>query len=71
MGVFMKRKKADLNTTTIPNFVLCDMEVQSAFAQMCQDFQKQATCEPSASDNWVIIDNDTGQIISSCENNKP
>lgn len=64
MGVFMKKKKVDSTTNSIPNFILCDMGLQSAFAQMCQSFQKSNAFHNPDEQNWVIIDNDTGKIIT-------
>ena len=61
----MKKKKIDPNTLYIPNFVLCDKGIKSAFARMCQNFQPHMTTDPNNQNNWLIIDNDTGQIITS------
>ena len=58
----IKKEKETFNSQN-PNFILYDMGLQSAFAQMCQHFQKQTQqCENTPQD-WLIIDNDTGEII--------
>ena len=62
----MKKNKTN-DSKQYPDFVLCDMGLQSAFAQMCQNFQKKTLQNPQQ--DWLIIDNDTGQIITP-ENDK-
>ena len=57
-------KTTDNNENTIdnPNFVLWDNRVSSDFSKMCQDFQNQQDLVSNNAD-WLIIDNDTGEII--------
>lgn len=55
----MKQKKPN----TI-DFILCDMGIQNAFAQACRAFQKAQTHDETENENWLIIDNDTGEIIT-------
>jgi hypothetical protein len=50
------------NTTNNPNFVLWDNRVSSDFSKMCQNFQNQPNLTSDNAD-WLIIDNDTGEII--------
>ncbi len=50
------------NTTNNPNFVLWDNRVSSDFTKMCQNFQEMQNTLSDKTD-WLIIDNDTGQII--------
>ena len=59
-GVKMKQRE-----TIKPNFILYDMGVQSAFAQWCQNFQKPSPPSENNPQDWLIIDNDTGEIITS------
>lgn len=47
-----------------PDFILCDTEVSAAFARLCQNFQKPDLSSINNSSNWLIIDNDTGEIIT-------
>ncbi len=54
----MKNKK-----NLYPNFILYDTGIQKEFAQMCQNFHSQTTQDTPSSD-WLIIDNDTGKIIT-------
>ncbi len=57
-----KTTNSNENTTDNPNFVLWDNRISSDFLKMCQKFQEQSTTQPENTD-WVIIDNDTGNII--------
>ena len=66
----MKKTKTDFNQQTNPNFILCDMGIQKAFAQMCQQFQTKTTLIDETSNDWLIIDNDTGEIITPKSKNK-
>ena len=50
------------NTMNNPNFVLWDNRVSSDFSKMCQNFQNQQDLVSNNAD-WLIIDNDTGEII--------
>ena len=65
----MKKKKTNYKMTQYPNFILCDMGLQSAFNQMCQNFQTKLTSQ-TEKQNWLIIDNDTGEIIIPTDNVK-
>ena len=47
-----------------PNFILCDLAIQSKFAQMCRDFQKASETDNTTHQDWLIIDNETGKIIT-------
>lgn len=47
-----------------PNFILYDMDIPSKFVQMCQNFQKDLQTEKHSESDWLIIDNETGQIIT-------
>ena len=58
----MRKKKSDSASIQNPNFILCDMGLQMAFAQMCQNFQAQQNPK-EYSQEWLVIDNDTGEII--------
>lgn len=49
------------NISENPNFILWNHRVSCDFLNMCQDFQKQQTSSDNS--DWLIIDNDTGQII--------
>ena len=59
-GVNMNQEKKNIK----PDFILCDMGIQSAFAQWCQNFQKAPQSSENNPQNWLIIDNDTGEIIA-------
>lgn len=65
----MKRKKSNPFDSKKPNFILCDMGLQSAFIHMCQNFQKQTVLNKNDPQDWVIIDNDTGEIVTPFSNN--
>ena len=66
----MNKKKQNLDSSQPPNFILYDMGVQNAFAQMCQKFTEQTHPTPNAPSDWLIIDNDTGKIITPKQKDK-
>lgn len=49
---------------SIPNFILCDKHIPFSFMEMCQKFQAQQKVSNLTSSDWLIIDNDTGRIIT-------
>ena len=51
-----------------PDFILYDMDIPSKFAQMCQNFQKEFYPPKHPESDWLVIDNETGQIITSQKN---
>ena len=53
------------STDVKPNFVLCDMSIPSSFSKMCQNFKKEISEVSQPMQDWLIIDNETGEIISS------
>ena len=66
----MNKKKQNFDPTKQPNFILYDMGMQNAFAQMCQKFMDQIRPNPNSPSDWLIIDNDTGEIITPKQKDK-